>query len=314
MEAPLISVIVPVHNAKAYIEDCIASVYAQSYRNWQLVLVDDASTDGSDDICRRACLANLEQVLFVRAGGKGVSAARNIGTRQAGGEFISYLDADDKLLPTALERMASIALDYPACRTVVAQFSRKKTCVRHLHADVKVYSADEAIVKTLYQEPDFHPSAWAKLYRRDVVADAFAEGRRYEDLEAFARIYEASGMIAVTTEKLYYYRPNPSSFINTWSESRLDALWAVDRLREFAQGKKYMEKAALARSFSAYFNIFELAVRSGEHDIARRCARFICQHRKEILRDSRVRLKNKAGALLSYAGQSIMALAARIHG
>lgn len=308
---PKVSVIVPVYNAEAYLAKCIDSILAQDFGDFELILVEDGSTDASAAICSRYAGRYPAKIKVVRTEGKGLSDARNTGVRNACGEYVTFVDSDDLLFAGALTHLTDMAARYDS-PVAVGQMSR--TIVKSIPQDnhIGVFDADEAIASALYQEPMHHNSACAKLFRKELVADIFASGKYYEDLEAFAGIYLAAGRIAVSDRPVYYYRPNPTSFINTWHEKRHDALWAVDSIRhELADRALPLRKAALARSFSAYYNIFNLASANNRPDIADRCYRFIREHRAAILADRRVRLKNKAGALLSFFGPSVMAAVAK---
>ena len=364
MDEPRISVVVPVYNAEPYLEECIASVLEQQGVALELILVDDASTDGSSAVCEAAAEANPSVVKYLLTKGLGVSAARNLGASEARGEFVCFADADDKLLPESLKMMLEIADSQPDVDIVVGRFVRSEEwrveseewrvkCEegrvkseewrvvseegRVKSEEWRLESAEEALADTLYQVDELHhPSAWAKLCRRCTVLEAFTPGRRYEDLESVARIYLKARKIAFVDKPVYYYRPNPSSFINTITPARFDALWAVDSLRAQLADNETLARAALARSFSAYYNMYALACKGGGEASApggegqsaggeagsacaegsrgsaeARCLAFIKAHRAAMLTDCRVRLKNKAGALLSYLGRRLMRAACR---
>lgn len=98
----MVSIVVPVYNAAKYLEECIASVFSQSFDDWELILVDDGSSDGSGLIIDRMAEADPRVKAIHRANG-GMSAARNTGIAAARGEFMYFLDADDVLHPDALK-------------------------------------------------------------------------------------------------------------------------------------------------------------------------------------------------------------------
>ena len=98
MEAPLISVIVPAYNAKKYLPACVASVQRQEHQNWELLLIDDGSTDGSGALCDELAAAD-GRVKPHHQQNAGVSAARNAGIERVRGEYVMFLDADDELMP-----------------------------------------------------------------------------------------------------------------------------------------------------------------------------------------------------------------------
>src|SRR5258708_6914008 len=98
---PLVSIIIPAYNRKAMLFDAVASVLAQSYRDWELIVVDDGSTDGTaDDLHARFG----SRVRLIAQSRRGVAAARNLGVRSARGDYIAFLDSDDFWLPRKLER------------------------------------------------------------------------------------------------------------------------------------------------------------------------------------------------------------------
>src|SRR5215211_9350661 len=97
-EAGLVSVVIPCYNQAHFLGEAIESVLSQSYRNFEILVVDDGSTDNTSEVASR-----YERVRIVRQENRGLSGARNRGLREAKGEYVVFLDADDRLLPGALE-------------------------------------------------------------------------------------------------------------------------------------------------------------------------------------------------------------------
>ena len=95
---PSISVIVPVYQAEAYLQGCIESVKSQTFTDWELLLIDDGSRDGSPAICDRSAAEDPRIRAFHKPNG-GVSTARNLGLQEARGEYIAFLDSDDRFVP-----------------------------------------------------------------------------------------------------------------------------------------------------------------------------------------------------------------------
>ena len=113
---PLVSAIVIFLNAGKFIEEAIESIFAQTYNNWELLLVDDGSTDGSTQIALRYAEQYPEKVRYLEHPGhqnRGMSAARNLGISQAKGEYIAFLDADDVWLPYKLEQQVALLESRP---------------------------------------------------------------------------------------------------------------------------------------------------------------------------------------------------------
>jgi glycosyltransferase involved in cell wall biosynthesis len=114
--SPEVSVVVPFLNASRFLEETIESVFAQSYSEWELLLCDDGSTDGSTDIARRCALRHAGKVFYIEHAGHanlGLSATRNLGLRQARGKFLALLDADDVWVPEKLREQVQLLDAYP---------------------------------------------------------------------------------------------------------------------------------------------------------------------------------------------------------
>ena len=118
---PLVSVISIFFNAAEFLAEAIESVLAQTYPHWELVLVDDGSSDGSAEIARRYADSDPGRIRYVEHPGhenRGISAARNLGVREALGEYVAFLDADDVYLPQKLERQAQLLAAHPEAAMV----------------------------------------------------------------------------------------------------------------------------------------------------------------------------------------------------
>ena len=120
----LVSVVVNFLNASRFLEEAIASVHAQTYRTWELLLVDDGSTDASTEIARRHAARDPERLRYLEQPGhenRGASAARNLGIANARGELIAFLDADDVWLPSRLDRGVELLRRHPAADMVYGE-------------------------------------------------------------------------------------------------------------------------------------------------------------------------------------------------
>ena len=102
--ADLISIIIPVYNRRSFIEECLESVFLQSYKNWEIIIVDGGSTDGSPEICRKLA-ENDSRIKLMQTEHIGVSAARNIALDMSMGDYVFFLDSDDVIHPFLLESL-----------------------------------------------------------------------------------------------------------------------------------------------------------------------------------------------------------------
>ena len=313
LSAPLISVIVPVYNCEQYLCDCIESILSQHYDNLELIIVDDGSTDSSLDVARRYA-ARDGRIKVLHQDNSGPSGARNRGLDEATGEYVTFVDADDIIHPDYVEVMYALCTesgaDMVACG-MTRQFDRLGL---HNEGYVTLDSIGY-VTDVLYQRLSDN-SVSAKLFHRDLWHGIRFRDMRYEDLEVFPRVCLNARAVAVTTSPLYFYRPNESSFISNYSESRLDVLKALDSLEDYLNRHPLchqMHPALKSRRLSASFNVFLITHGHPEHTFYNeRAWHNIVTSRSHCFKDRSVKLKLKLGILSSYMGKSTIVMLNRI--
>ena len=133
MNNKLVSIIVPIYNSEHYLYECINSVIEQEYNNWELILVDDSSTDSSYHICEDYC-SKKSNIRLLKNKSKGVSAARNLGIRNATGDYLVFLDSDDMLSKHALQLLVSMIENYDfGMGTYESLYSNGKRLYHNIH-------------------------------------------------------------------------------------------------------------------------------------------------------------------------------------
>ncbi|MDE5629845.1 MAG: glycosyltransferase [Muribaculaceae bacterium] len=303
-----VSVIIPAHNAAAYLAQCLQSIVSQGVDNTEIIIINDASTDGTDKICRE-WEHRYPFIKTLQANHIGPSAARNLGIAEAKGEYIIFCDADDTYYPGAFRTLFDIINADSECDMVIGQMSETET-TRHTHNNLKkTLSGAEALRATLYQKKYFHNSPCAKIYRRRIFNNIqlFRDGMRFEDLEIVPRLYLNARRITVCSEPVYYYRPHEQSFMHTWSDSRFDAISATRFILEYV-GEHYPEalKAARSRRFSTNYYILRLFKLHKNREIAEQCIQQLHDEALSILFDTHTRFKNKLGAAAALLGKSFL--------
>lgn len=301
-----ISVIVPVWNAARYLREALQSLRCQSYPNFEVILVNDGSADDSEEICREVCGQDSRFQLLNQANA-GVSAARNAGIELAKGEWIAFMDADDIMMPDALETLWNAAKDTGAGIAVGSYRRGRDFKMPKKGSPVKMSTVDsaEAIKIGLYQKRILN-NPWGVLFHSSVFKGTTPlrfRKCRYEDLDLFYQAFERVEKVCILDNVVYFYRDAPDSFINTWSDSRLDVLDVADRMvAHFSAKDASLLRAAEDRSFSAHFNMLLTMRKFGISNPRQkaRCLNVIKSQRKAELSDPNVRLKNKLGALLSF--------------
>lgn len=225
---PEISVIVPVYKAEQYLERCVKSILEQTYQNFELILVDDGSPDGSPILCDKWAEKDSRVHVIHKKNG-GASSARNAGLKNARGNWITFADSDDWLDKTTLKTLYDLAKKYNVPMAIGGMR------VAQEYTDTQAAAKQDAVVLSradlirrffrLNGEPDTH-SVWGVIIQRDILDGyAFIEGKMNEDVEAcyyLARKCEAAVYIDAP---LYNYFKNVEGVTNSgFSKKKLDLL------------------------------------------------------------------------------------------
>lgn len=174
---PIVSIIVPAYNAEKYMERCIRSALAQTYDAFELIVINDGSTDATEAIC--ASFTKDRRIKLINKQNAGVSAARNTGLEQCKGKYVMFLDADDTLEPIACEKLVA-EMERGADLCIGDHFvkkndkKRKRGCITDILSP-GMYEKQDVLEKfgKLYTENCLNPP-WAKCYRRDLIEEPFS--------------------------------------------------------------------------------------------------------------------------------------------
>lgn len=205
---PLVSIIMPVFNAVRYIGPAIESVIQQTYQNWELLIVDDGSTDGSKDVIARF---SEPRIRYFFQPNKGVSSARNIGLRHRRGQFLVFLDADDALSPNSVSSRLRVFAAHPHVNMVDGHVevwnADMKKCIRQWTPSAKGY-----VLPLFFQlKPGcFICLTWMIRVLPDFPFEFDEEMRHAEDLLFLAQIAN-TGDYEYVSETIYLYRSTPGS-------------------------------------------------------------------------------------------------------
>ncbi|SMC40372.1 Glycosyltransferase involved in cell wall bisynthesis [Oscillospiraceae bacterium] len=242
MEAkPLISIVVPVYNVEKYLRECVDSILAQTYHNFELLLVDDGATDSSGEICNEYAESDPRIQVFHKENG-GLSDARNYGIDRIKGDYITFIDSDDFVGKEYLDILIRMAeehkADISAIGTIVFEDDGEiPDCT--VSDDIIVETADEAIIDMLLRK-NFGLSAWGKLYASDLFDQIrFPAGKIYEDLFTTPYVAKESKKIVFSNSRQYYYRQRSNSIVHSkLSQKDYVIFEGHERLREFMKENK----------------------------------------------------------------------------
>ena len=231
----LVSVIIPVYNVERYVRKCVNSVRRQTYRNLEILLIDDGSTDRSGSICD-ALAETDSRIRVIHKTYGGPSAARNCGLRIASGKYVAFADSDDYIQPNMIEKLLSAFaqsdVDAAACNYEFVFDNGKKKPHRTFFQTDQLLSGREA-VRCLLSEQYFRCYVWNKMFRAELFRDVvFPEGVIYEDIITCYRLLAKAKRVLYFHDTLYAYRQHSGSITQKSNKSPKDLAEIIRAIRE----------------------------------------------------------------------------------
>lgn len=311
MNGGLVSVLIPVYRVEDYLCRCLDSVCCQSYRNLEIILVDDGSPDGSGAICD-AYAAKDSRVKVIHKENGGVAEARNTAVEAATGEYLVFVDSDDWVAGNYVERQLELLqqqnADMVACQELWTGDSQ--AALPQKKPEIKVLDTVEALENLLYQV-DFDAGPHGKLYRTEIVKKyPYPKGKHFEDLGNTYRIVADCKKVVCTGEYLYYYfiKTGESITRSSFSQNRLHILEMMDRQYEdIVQWYPQLTKAVSSRKFSVYCYILrQLPEEAQWNELRERLWAFVKGYRLTMILDGKARRKNRLAALCAFGGLGLL--------
>ena len=254
----LISIVVPVYNAEEHIDNCVTSVLNQTYLNWELLLIDDGSSDNSSVICDEYSGLN-SQIRVVHQKNAGVSAARNRGIECAKGKYITFLDVDDILPRESLKTLLCSIIDNNA------DIAMGVTCGEKWGkpSGIEIWQDEEGLRHSLMDDP-YTYAAWGKLYCREFIGKVrFNEALRINEdsLFVFQLMCKKPVCVCVDKEIYQYKQVSGSASRSAFSEKYFDILTVSEKKYAIIQEQfPHMLDLAKNMEIKANMNLFSLLV------------------------------------------------------
>lgn len=304
----LVSIIVPIFNAERYLDKCVGSILRQTYKNIELILVDDGSKDNSGNICKK--YTNLdERVLLIQGENHGVSFSRNVGIENVSGEYIAFIDADDSINEKYIERLLYNIeeADLSVCGYYEIN-SQNDIIDSNLSGERvdKVKSSQEFLRDIFTMTYGYQGYIWNKLFKADIIKDnciRFDTEIYYNEDRLFVFEYLLKcQQIYYSDEPLYYYFMNNTGAMaltrnNVFNKKMISELEAFDRMLQLLKNKNsYIAAEILINAMDSTLMLLQL---SNEKKIKR----YKCKYLKQILKNSNISTRKK----LRFIGKSIEA-------
>lgn len=302
MQGALISVIIPVYNVDEYLAECVDSVIGQTYKNLEIILVDDGSTDRSGSICDEYRLRDARIRVIHKTNG-GISSARNAGLEIAQGSYIGFVDSDDYIADDMFSQLYMNIKDncqISVCFNNVVD-GTKIFAECQLPDKITILSNEEA-VKELIVDSTIKNYVCNKLYRAELFSGLrFPEGKIYEDIAINYLLFDRAEHISVIPKTLYYYRMRSGSVSAHKTDEKKwfhNCCAMIENKREryeyFREHKNSsLPEMALASMIPSLYEGIRLARKYSADDKEDEFRLFLQNHRKLIRRNTFVRRKEK---------------------
>ena len=212
---PLVSIIVPVYNVEDYLEECVKSIMAQSYKNLEIIIVDDGSTDGCPAMCDSLKKGD-KRISVIHKQNGGLSDARNVGIDAASGKYICFVDSDDYIHSKYVEKLLTAVLESGADMSVCGFTNIELDGSRKIEEKPEKAILDaDGYWETLFSRMRItFVVAWDKLYKKELFKKLrFAEGKINEDEIILLDLVNSCKKISIVGDSLYYYRERPDSIM-----------------------------------------------------------------------------------------------------
>ena len=315
----LVSVIVPVYKVEEYLRQCLDSIINQTYKNLEIILVDDGSPDKCGEICEEYAKNDSRITVYHKENG-GLSDARNYGMQRSHGEYITFVDSDDVIKTNLAEALMAVTEKYDSDMAVCPPHeSAYDSSLHDFSSGEKIYTGcidtEDALRKLLYQEEIFNTSAWGKIYRRGVIEGIeYPKGIFVEDLATTYRIMLNCRTVSFTSEKLYGYRLRHDSQLHMKYSPKMLACIPVSRQLYGEISGKYpaLRLAAASRAFSVNRSTYFLLPNDKKEE-RMQVWEEMKKYRREVLSDPHARKREKIAALITYLGPGFFHMFSKLY-
>lgn len=287
----LISVIVPVYNVELYIDECVQSILNQTYRSLEVILIDDGSTDTSDEKCEKY-IQQDDRVRVIHQGNRGLSAARNAGIDICIGEWIIFVDSDDVLPNDAIENLLSVVVQQKA------EIGQGVLSTVQVHPEaaynpvIEIYEGKD-FLKSSY----FSTTACGKIYHRTIWNHRrFREGIIHEDYDIMYRIIYETSRVAFANYIVYNVRNRSGSITRSGYSDKKLILLDIDE-EKIAYFKEKGDNILLDQAYMSYYgDLLYLYKQNLQKNIIKKYRKNI----KNFLRIKTIRFRTKVKLIVCY--------------
>ena len=239
MPNELISIIVPIYNVENYLEKCIESILNQTYKNIEIILIDDGSKDNSKNICKKYVDYDNRVKYYYKENG-GLSSARNYGIEKSKGNYLMFIDSDDYIDSDMVEKLYDAIIKNNVDISCGGKYLEFTYETKVINTSGDFFSNREDTLKRILKVDNVDTSCCDKLFSSKLFEQIrFPEGRLFEDLGTLYKIIDISDGLYHIHFPFYHYRKHDNSIINSkFNPKKLDSIYFRKEIHEFIL-KKY---------------------------------------------------------------------------
>lgn len=256
----MISVIIPVYNSGELLKRLINNLLQQTYRDLEILLINDGSTDNTEQICKEIIEKDIRFQYFYQKNA-GVSAARNYGIIKSRGEYIAFLDADDEIDNNYFEELLSVCqdTDIAICDVRIEDTSGKR--ISSFTLPKQILTSEEAL-NYLFKRQNINSGPCAKLFRHSVVKQLrFPDLKVYEDILFVMKAFANAHTIGITDNTAYHYYQNEQSAMhNVVHNPSMDIVTATDEIMKFITDRKVLEDQCVYITLSHLYQYVQISI------------------------------------------------------
>lgn len=287
---PAVSVVIPLYNCGEMLEKCLRTIRIQTFRNIEVIIVNNGSTDGSDEIAKRFA-AEDERFRVVECDGRSAGEARNYGISLARGEYITFVDGDDRLSEWCIEKLYKGAKDNDADVSVCGFayfFQNKNGIKKSFRMSDKVLSRDDAL-KLLMRDIKLRFYLWGKLWRKTLFTDnnITIPDMYYEDAATTPKLFYFANKVALVDHCGYYYTRAFSRYTEvTMSSDRVN-----DYINTIPLMRLFFEEQGCYQEFKRYLDLHIFKVYFAVSSMIKQCGKDNKRSNSENIKSARAKIR-----------------------
>ena len=270
LNLPKISIVVPVYNVENYVSKCIDSIINQSYKNLEILIVNDGSTDRSGDICEHYASQD-SRIILIHQGNQGLSMARNNALDIAGGDYIGFVDSDDWIALDMFDTLYNNAVTHDAdvsmCNFYYVYTNGEMNPYSNENEDIKIL---EGIYKIAHNIRLSNNCVWNRLYKHYLFNDIrFPKGKAFEDIFVMHQLVDNANKVVLSAEcKYYYLRRETGITLSPFNLKHIDNTEAyIERYNYISEKHPKLEKSSRKFMFSSLLWVVNKAYRDNRIEL-----------------------------------------------